>query len=113
MKTAIALKEGNENSCIDRHFGRCAFFCIFDDETGLSEIRENPGLGSRECKGEIIVRKLLEWKVSRVISGDFGIHVQQSLTRHRIQMIIHPDEIMKVGDIISLISQKKNNAAIT
>lgn len=106
MKTAIAMQEGTVNSKIDKHFGKCAFFLILNDEDGKSEIIENPGNTIQGCKADVIVSKLAEKKISRVIAGDFGSNVQQVLNKKQIQMIINPDESVTVSDLISLLTIK-------
>jgi len=106
MKTAIAMKEMTMESRIDRHFGKCDSFLIFDGVTGKSEIIENPGKSLQGCKADIIVNMLVEKKVSRIISGDFGSNVQQLLNKHQIQMIIYPDNTLTVSEIIALLTNK-------
>jgi predicted Fe-Mo cluster-binding NifX family protein len=106
MKTAIAARGTDADAEVDRHFGKCACFFICDEETGKYEILENPGKGMRGCVGEVIVRKLAEHQVGRVIAGDFGTKVQQFLNLGQIQMIIHPDERVLVSDVIELLKFK-------
>ena len=106
MKIAIAMQEGNVNSRIDKHFGKCAFFFILDDENGKSEIIENPGNTIKGCKADVIVNALAKKNVSKIIAGDFGSNVQQILNKRQIQMIINPDENVTVLDITSLLRSK-------
>jgi predicted Fe-Mo cluster-binding NifX family protein len=105
MKTAIALKEGTINSPVDKHFGKCAFFLIYNADNGESEIIENPASVQPGCKAETIVKKLSDKKVSRVIAGDFGTTAQQLLNKLKVQMIIHPDTNVPASDLIALLSQ--------
>ena len=106
MKIAIASQNPSKKARVDKHFGKCSHFLIHDDETGITEIMENPGKGIQDCKGDLIVKRLVEKKVRRVIAGDFGTHVQQLLNKHHIQMIIYPDDTRMVSDIIELLSLK-------
>ena len=108
MTTAIAMKEGTLDSGIDKHFGRCAFFFIVNEETGESEIIENPANQVAGCKADVIVKILSEKNVSKVISGDFGSTVQQLLNEKQIQMIIYPDDKMNVQQIVAFLVKKHN-----
>jgi len=58
------------------------------------------------CKGEIIVKELIRKNVKRVIAGDFGTQAQQLLNKHHIQMIIHPNGMMGISDLINLLTNK-------
>ena len=108
MKTAIPASGTNSNTKIDHHFGKCDYFFIFEDTTGHTEIVENPAKTAHGCKGDMIVKKLVEKDVRRIVAGDFGTIVQQLLNKHHIQMIIHPDDQVSVSDIIKLLSKKNN-----
>lgn len=107
MKTAIAASGNTPDTKIDHHFGKCAFFFILDDVTRQTEMFENPAKTIPGCKGDTIVKKLIEKEVKRVIAGDFGTKVQQLLNKQQIQMIIHPGDQVSVSDIIELLSKKK------
>lgn len=104
MRTAIASQSSVASAPIDRHFGKCDSFFIFDDESGRIETIENPGKRLKSCPGGVIVDKLVQLKVNRVIAGDFGTNVQQILNHRRIQMVIHPDTRITVGEILGQLS---------
>jgi len=106
MKTAIAAQTSTSEAMIDKHFGKCSCFLIYDDVNKTSEVINNPAKGIRGCKGDVIVSKLLEKNVKRVIAGDFGTIVQQLLNNHQIQMIIYPESQIKISEIIKLLTQK-------
>ncbi len=106
MKTAIAAQDATTESLIDKHFGKCSHFFIYDDETNTSDVIPNPGKEVQGCKGEVLVKELQKNNVKRVIAGDFGTMVQQLLNKHHIQMILHPDNKTGVSEIIKLITKK-------
>jgi predicted Fe-Mo cluster-binding NifX family protein len=106
MKTAIAAQNSNSDSLIDKHFGKCSHFFIYHDVSRTTEVIDNPAQGIQGCKGDVIVNKLLEKDVKRVIAGDFGTNVQQLLNKNHIQMIIHPDNRVSVSEIIELLKHK-------
>jgi len=109
MKVAITAQEADTQSKIDRHFGRCAFFYILDEITGKSEFMENPGKSSPGCRAEIIVGKLVKANIKKIISGDFGTNVQQLLNKYRIQMILQPDEDIRIDRIAEILTTHQLN----
>jgi predicted Fe-Mo cluster-binding NifX family protein len=106
MKTAIAAQSVTNDSLIDKHFGKCSHFFIYDDKTNKTEVIPNPASGVQGCKGEVIVNELVKNDVNRVVAGDFGTIVQQLLNKHHIQMIIHPANKTGVSEIIQLLTYK-------
>jgi predicted Fe-Mo cluster-binding NifX family protein len=108
MITAIAIQENNTDSTIDKHFGKCGFFFLFDDASELTEIIENPGKILESCRADAILKILKKKKVERVIAGDFGTKVQKLLNQSGIQMIINPDSSVTVNDILGLLILKKS-----
>ncbi len=108
MKTAIAAQNSGSETLIDKHFGKCSHFHIYDDISHVTEIIDNPAQGIKGCKGNVIVDVLISKNVKRVIAGDFGTKVQQLLNQNQIQMIIHPDTRVTISEIIELLNHKNN-----
>lgn len=106
MKTAIASQGISLDSKIDRHFGKCAYLWIHDDEDQSSEVVENPGRVGTCCVGDVIIQELVSKNVKRVIAGDFGSNVQHLLNQENIQMVIYPDSQKSVKQIIGLLTKK-------
>ncbi len=108
MKTAIAAQNSSSETLIDKHFGKCSHFHIYDDISHTTEVINNPAQGIKGCKGDIVVDELIAKNVKRVIAGDFGTKVQQLLNQNQIQMIIHPDIRISVSEIIELLNLKNS-----
>jgi predicted Fe-Mo cluster-binding NifX family protein len=108
MKTAIAAQNPGSETLIDKHFGKCSYFHIYDDRSQTTEVIDNPAQGMKGCKGDVIVNELIAKNVNRVIAGDFGTTVQQLLNKNQIQMIIHPDTRVSVSEIIELLNHKNS-----
>ena len=108
MKTAIAAQNSSSETLIDKHFGKCSHFHIYDDIIHTTELINNPSQGIKGCKGDIVVDELIAKNVKRVIAGDFGTKVQQLLNKNKIQMIIHPDTRISVSELIELLNHKNN-----
>ena len=105
MKTAIASTGSAPDASIDRHFGRCPFFFVYDDATGKVIHMENPAKEQPNCKGDVIVRMFAREGITRVIAGDFGTKVQRLLVDGKIQMVIIADENVRVSDILFMLTQ--------
>ena len=108
MKTAIAAQNSSSETLIDKHFGKCSHFHIYDDISRTTEVMDNPAQGIKGCKGDVIVDELIAKNVKRVIAGDFVTKVQQLLNQNQIQMIIHPDIRISVSEIIELLNLKNS-----
>ena len=108
MKTAIAAQNSSSETLIDKHFGKCSHFHIYDDISRTTEVMDNPAQWIKGCKGDVIVDELIAKNVKRVIAGDFGTKVQQLLNQNQIQMIIHPDIRISVSEIIELLNLKNS-----
>ena len=108
MKTAIAAQNSSSETLIDKHFGKCSHFHIYDDISRTTEVMDNPAQGIKGCKGDVIVDRLIAKNVKCVVAGDFGTKVQQLLNKNQIQMIIHPDTRVSVSEIVDLLNHKNS-----
>jgi predicted Fe-Mo cluster-binding NifX family protein len=81
-------------------FGRAAWFCVFDDETKASVFYENEHINANHGAGTKASEKMIELKVSKIISGDFGPKAKELLEKFDIQMVIIQNDNTSVQDII-------------
>jgi len=100
MKTVITASGDNVNARFDLRFGRAAWFCVYDEETGKTEFIENENVNSQGGAGTRSVEKMVELKAGKVISGDFGPKAKDLLERFQIQMVILQNDHQTVKDII-------------
>ncbi len=107
MKYAISGQDASPDSPVACHFGRCCFFHIYDDETGVTELIENCDKDMRDCAGQSILHCLIDRKVGHIVSADFGQRVQQEMTEFGIRMTLLTDCSKSVGDIIHIIKHKQ------
>jgi len=103
MKIAITSTGESVESLIDKHFGRCFCFVIYDSESKSYEFIPNPNRDSEEGAGTASVHYISSQKVSKIVSGEFGIKIKPLLDRLKIQMIVIKDDGMSVRDIIQLL----------
>ncbi|HHU99642.1 MAG TPA: NifB/NifX family molybdenum-iron cluster-binding protein [Bacteroidales bacterium] len=106
MKVAITSTGESLESRLDQRFGRCAFFVIYDTETGGVEILPNPNKDAVEGAGPASVRLVASKDVKKIISGEFGVNIKPLLDNLKIQMVAirEPERTVK-----SVIDMLKNN----
>lgn len=107
MRVAIASKGNSTNSTLDRHFGRCSYFVIYDTENESTEIIPNPYADAEENSGPSAVRLLISKTVNKVISAEFGIKIKTLLDSSRIQMIVIKKPGISVQAIIDMLNKKQ------
>ena len=72
MKIAVSSIGKNKESLLDRRFGRCDFFLIFDTESGDFKAMENNGVSSSQGAGIAAATQVIDEKVSAIITGNLG-----------------------------------------
>ena len=100
MKTVITATGNELSSLFDKRFGRAAWFCILDEETGKTEFHNNESKDAQGGAGTKTVEKMVELGVTKVISGDFGPKAKDLLDKFNIQMVIIQDDELSIDDII-------------
>lgn len=102
MRIAITSTGDTLNSTIDSRFGRCAFFAIYDTETKSIKFILNPSKDAQEGAGPAAVQFVAAHKVSKIVSGEFGMKIKSLLDSLGIEMITNKDSATKIADIIEL-----------
>jgi len=104
MKTVITSKGQKLDSKFDLRFGRGAYFCIHDSETGKSEFIKNEYADAQGGAGTKTAEKMVELGVGKVISGDFGPKAKSLLNEFKIQMIIIQDDEKTIKEILDMMA---------
>ncbi len=107
MKIAITSTGENLDSQLDQRFGRCAWFIIYDTETGGKEILPNPNKDALDGAGPASVQLVASRKVNKIVSGEFGIKIKSLLDSMKIQMIVLKNQEKTVREIIEMIDNQK------
>jgi predicted Fe-Mo cluster-binding NifX family protein len=107
MKIAITSTGDNLDSLMDQRFGRCAWFVIYDDETKGVEILPNSNKEALDGAGPAAVQLVASRKVSKIVSGEFGIKIKSLLDSMKIQMIVLKNQEKTVREIIEMIENQK------
>ncbi len=101
MKTIITASENKITAPFDKRFGRAAWFCLFDDQSGEIEFIENTNISASNGAGTKTAEKIVELDVKKVISGDFGPKAKDLLDKFNIQMVILQEDELTIEDIIN------------
>ncbi|HEY9114266.1 MAG TPA: NifB/NifX family molybdenum-iron cluster-binding protein [Bacteroidales bacterium] len=104
MKVAIASQGNSLESKLDKSFGRCNFFVVYDTENKTVEFIENPNKDDDEKAGSKSVQMVSTRNVSKIISSDFGLRIKPLLDSLKIQMIVLRNTDKTIGQIIGLLS---------
>ena len=101
MKTVITSQGNRLNDLFDQRFGRAAWFCVYNEESGETTFVENRQVDATSGAGMKVVEKMVELGVEKVISGDFGPKAKSLLEKFNIQMVIISDDHQTIKEIIS------------
>jgi predicted Fe-Mo cluster-binding NifX family protein len=104
MKIAITSKGNTLESYIDQRFGRCAYFVVYDTESKAMEFIPNPNREFEEGAGPASVQLVASRKVSKIISGEFGMKIKSLLDSLKIQMIVVRDPEKKISEVIDMLN---------
>lgn len=107
MKVAITSTGNEHESLLDRRFGRCSYFAVYDTIDHSIEFIPNPFKENIEGAGLASVQLIASKNVQKVVSGEFGIKVKSLFDSHKIQLIALNDQKKKISEIIELLNHKK------
>lgn len=102
---AITSSGKTEKSFLDLRFGKCLNVVIFDPEKNTFSIQENPCLDA-EHTGVKLVEYLKEQGVTTIITGEVGPMVSQKLEQEKIQLVLLPEERIKIEEVMDRIIGK-------
>lgn len=85
MKIAVSSIGQNKENLLDRRFGRCDFFQIFDTETKQYEVIVNNGVSAEGGAGIAAASQVIEENVNIVITGNFGPNAFELLEKSGIK----------------------------
>ncbi len=107
MKSAITSTGKSPDSKLDQRFGRCSYFAVYDDETGVTDFILNPNKDANEGAGPASVQLVASKNVQQVISGEFGIKIKSLLETLNIRMIVLKEPEKTIGEIVDMLNNKK------
>jgi len=101
MKTIITASGADANAKMDPRFGRCAYFCLYNQEDGQITFIKNEFKDAQGGAGTKVSEMMLSMGVNRIISGDFGPKSKEMLDRFKVQLVKIQDDQKTVSEIIS------------
>ncbi|MFP4471739.1 MAG: NifB/NifX family molybdenum-iron cluster-binding protein [Bacteroidota bacterium] len=103
MKTLITSTGPETEARMDPRFGRAAFFCLYDHQTGDIAFIQNEFRDAQGGAGTKVAEKVLQMNAGRVISGDFGPKAKELLDKFEIQLVKYNDDQKTIAEIIDSI----------
>ncbi|MFZ5941379.1 MAG: NifB/NifX family molybdenum-iron cluster-binding protein [Bacteroidota bacterium] len=104
MKIAITSTGNDVHAKLDKRFGRCSYFVIYDTELHSVEFIPNPNREAEEGAGPASVQFVASRGVKKIVSGEFGLKIKSLLDSLKIQMISLNDEEKTVQEIITMLN---------
>lgn len=101
MRIAITSTGNSMDSTIDPRFGRCSFFAIYDTVRQTTEFIVNPGKNAKEGAGPAAVQFVADYRISKIVSGEFGVKIKPLLDKLNIEMITHKECGKTIADVIT------------
>jgi predicted Fe-Mo cluster-binding NifX family protein len=99
---AITSTGKTEKSFMDLRFGKCENVVIFNVTSNQYSIIENP-FKATENSGVQLIGYLKELGVTSIITGEVGPKVSSLLENEKFQLILLPEERIKVEEIMDRI----------
>jgi predicted Fe-Mo cluster-binding NifX family protein len=87
MKIAVSATGKTKESLMDKRFGRCQYFVLFDDQTKQVDSILNPATTATSDAGPTAVKELAKHKVKAIITGFVGDVAKESLQITGIEII--------------------------
>lgn len=100
MKTVISSKGNDINSLFDLRFGRAAWFCIYNEDTGEIIFQKNEYVDTQSGAGVKVAEKMIETGITKAISGDFGPKARSILDQFNVQLVIIQNDDLTIKEII-------------
>ena len=107
MKLIITAQDASLEAQVDRRFGRCMWFILFDTETNLWEAFQNPGVNQSGGAGVAAAQFVVDQKADVVISGDFGPNASRAFQAANVEMRRFTDSTTTVQEAVDHFVQGK------
>lgn len=99
---AITSTGKTEKSFMDLRFGKCENVVIFNVSVNQYSVLDNP-FKEGENSGIQLIGYLKELNVTSIITGEVGPKVSAMLENEKLQLILLPEERIKVEEIMDRI----------
>ena len=103
MRVAITSTGDSLDSLLDERFGRCSYFVVYDTESKSTEFIPNPNKSAENGAGPASVQLVAARKVSKIVSGEFGMKIKSLVDCLQLQLIV-VKEPKTVREIIAMLN---------
>ncbi len=94
-------------SNLDLRFGKCEYVVIYDEDAVSSSVVENPF--KNEAHSGVQLISFLKGKgISSIITGEVGPMVSRLLEKEKIQLILLPEEKIRIEEILERLKNKNS-----
>lgn len=104
MKIAISSYGKNINDLLNKRFGRCEFFQIYDTINNKIKVIENDGLKSEGGAGIAASQQLVDENIDVLLTGNLGPNAFEIIEKAKI--LVYKSEETSVKDALE---KFKNN----
>jgi len=105
MKIVVSATGKNAESNLDKRFGRCDYFQIFDMETKEMKVLENEGAKSSGGAGIAAASQVIEEGVDVIITGNLGPNAYELVEKAGIKA--YSCDILPVLKAIEMFEKKQ------
>jgi predicted Fe-Mo cluster-binding NifX family protein len=105
MKIAISATGLHKESLLDRRFGRCDYFLIFNTETGDYKVISNNGVSSGGGAGITAASQVIEENVSAIITGSLGPNAFELIDKAGIKA--YSCETLPVFEVVEMFQKNQ------
>lgn len=106
MIVAIAIQEKSAHAKISEIFARTPYFAIANASEKKVHFYKNPYQTQPQHISQLLIKDLMQYKITKVVAGNFGTQAIEYLNSLSIDVIIISDLTRTLKDIIKLIQQK-------
>lgn len=85
MKIAISTNGKDETSLLDKRFGRCEYFQIYDSDNSDIKVVENKGLVAGGGAGIAAVQQIIDENINVIITGSLGPNAFNIIEKAKIK----------------------------
>lgn len=105
MKIAVSATGQNKENLLDRRFGRCDYFLIYNIETGDFQAIPNSGVSSGGGAGIAAASQVIEENVSAIITGNLGPNAFELLEKAGVKA--YGSEVLPVFRVVELFQKNQ------
>lgn len=105
MKIAVSATGETKESQLDKRFGRCEFFLVYDTETKEYKASKNQGASSGGGAGIAAASQVIDENVSGIITGNLGPNAFELIEKAGIKA--YSCEVVPVYEAVEMFQNDK------